>query len=92
MPTLTMFAKPALAAAIVGAVGLTAAILVPAPTDLDRIFDPFFTTKRLEGTGRGLSISYAIIQRYGGRIAVESEPGQGASFTLWLRHKARYAE
>ncbi|MBU1586948.1 MAG: hypothetical protein KKH51_03265 [Actinobacteria bacterium] len=38
MPTLTMFAKPALAAAIVGAVGLTAAILVPAPTDLDRMW------------------------------------------------------
>ena len=63
-----------------------------APADLDRIFDPFFTTKKQEGTGLGLSISYAIIQRYGGRISVDSTPGAGTVFTLWLRRQAHYSE
>jgi two-component system NtrC family sensor kinase len=63
-----------------------------APADLDRIFDPFFTTKKQGGTGLGLSITYAIIQRYGGRITVDSEPGQQTTFTLWLREEARYTE
>ncbi len=63
-----------------------------APGDLDRIFDPFFTTKKQTGTGLGLSISYAIIQRYGGRIDVDSAPGQGTRFTLWLRQQARYRD
>jgi len=52
--------------------------------DLGRIFDPFFTTKRGEGTGLGLSISYALLERYGGRIEVDSRPGQGATFTVHL--------
>jgi two-component system NtrC family sensor kinase len=52
--------------------------------DLGRIFDPFFTTKRGEGTGLGLSISYALLERYGGRIDVDSRPGQGATFTVHL--------
>ena len=63
-----------------------------APGDMDRIFDPFFTTKKQEGTGLGLSISYAIIQRYGGRITVDSTPGEHTTFTLWLRQQARYTE
>lgn len=49
-----------------------------------RIFEPFFTTKGVSGTGLGLSASYAIIERHGGRLEVESEPGQGASFTAWF--------
>jgi CheY-like chemotaxis protein len=49
-----------------------------------RIFEPFFTTKGLSGTGLGLSASYAIIERHGGRIEVESSDGQGSSFTVWL--------
>jgi len=57
-----------------------------------KIFDPFFTTKKQEGTGLGLSISYAIIQRYGGRISVESAPGEHTTFTLWLRREAQYTE
>jgi signal transduction histidine kinase len=51
-----------------------------------RIFDPFFTTKEPgKGTGLGLSISYDIIvTKHGGRLAVESEPGQGTTFLIEL--------
>jgi two-component system NtrC family sensor kinase len=47
------------------------------------IFDPFFTTKK-NGTGLGLSISYDIIRRHQGEICVESAPGKGVTFTVWL--------
>jgi two-component system NtrC family sensor kinase len=53
------------------------------PEDIDKIFEPFFTTK-VTGTGLGLAISHGIIDRLGGRITVESAPGQGAAFTVWL--------
>ena len=53
--------------------------------DMKRIFDPFFTTKPTgEGTGLGLSVSYGIIKDHGGEITVESEPGQGSTFTVIL--------
>jgi CheY-like chemotaxis protein len=48
------------------------------------IFDPFFTTKREKGKGFGLSGAYAIVDRHGGEITVQSEPGKGAMFTVWL--------
>ena len=52
---------------------------------LPRIFDPFFTTKPAGvGTGLGLSIVWRIAQQHGGDVSVESEPGQGAVFSVDL--------
>jgi PAS domain S-box-containing protein len=56
------------------------------PEDVQpRIFDPFFTTKAVgKGTGLGLTVAYAIAQEHGGRLAVRSIEGRGASFFLEL--------
>ena len=55
------------------------------PEYMDKLFDPFFTTKPAgEGTGLGLSVSIGIVERHGGKIRVESEPGQGAAFFIQL--------
>ncbi|MFT3916367.1 MAG: ATP-binding protein [Anaeromyxobacteraceae bacterium] len=55
------------------------------PEHLPRIFEPFFTTKDLwSNVGLGLSVTYRIVQEHGGRIAVESRPGEGSTFTVTL--------
>lgn len=58
--------------------------------NLKRIFDPFFTTKPIgQGTGLGLSLSYSIVKKHGGLLAVESVIGQGTKFKLSLPIKQR---
>lgn len=55
------------------------------PEDLDNVFEPFFTTKpEVKGIGLGLSVSYGIIKKHGGKIKVESTPGEGTTFSVIL--------
>ncbi len=48
-----------------------------------RVFEPFFTTKE-QGTGMGLAMVYAFVQRHGGSINVDTETGRGTKFRLWF--------
>lgn len=55
------------------------------PELLKKIFEPFFTTKPVgEGTGLGLSAVHGVVTGHGGSVTVESTPGEGTVFTLWL--------
>ncbi|MBF0481410.1 MAG: PAS domain S-box protein, partial [Desulfovibrionaceae bacterium] len=55
------------------------------PGVADKIFDPFFTTKpKGEGTGLGLSVAHGIIKAHGGMIGLDSAPGEGARFVIYL--------
>ncbi len=55
-----------------------------APDQMDKLFTAFVSTKKSRGTGLGLPVSQKILTEHGGKIAVESLPGQGACFTLEL--------
>ena len=56
-----------------------------APENLERIFEPFFTTKESgKGTGLGLAIVAQVVEDHGGRIRVDSRPGEGTTFHIFL--------
>lgn len=56
-----------------------------APEHAKRLFEPFFSTKGAKGTGLGLAIVRDIMRQHGGRVTVESAPGEGAHFILQFR-------
>ncbi len=55
---------------------------------LDKIFDPYFSTKQ-QGSGLGLAIAHSIISKHGGHISVQSAPGVGTTFTVFLPASAQ---
>ncbi len=63
------------------------------PENLSRIFDPYFTTKKTsgrKGLGLGLSLCYSIMKNHNGSITVESEPGRGTAFHIFIPAPSAY--
>jgi signal transduction histidine kinase len=58
------------------------------PEVANRVFEPFFTTKGAEGTGLGLAMLYASVERHGGTVTLDPAPGKGTTFCLWFPHSA----
>ncbi len=54
-----------------------------AAADLGRIFDPYFSTKK-QGSGLGLATVHSIVKKHAGHVTVESTPGRGTTFRVWL--------
>jgi signal transduction histidine kinase len=51
--------------------------------DLPHVFEPFYSTKKNgQGVGLGLSVVYGILERHGGRISIQSDPGKGTTFIM----------
>lgn len=53
------------------------------PEQIQFLFDPYFTTKE-QGTGLGLTVVYSIVKKHGGEVQVDSTPGKGTTFTIYL--------